>query len=63
MSADDGTDSEGGSSLSFEEQQWVDLLRELTPTDRNAIVTLIRSLAARKDGATLHDRQYAYRGE
>lgn len=49
----DSLDPESENLLSFDEREWIELLRGLTPTDRSAVLTLTRSLATSAQTPTL----------
>lgn len=52
---------EAEQSLYFEEREWLDLLRGLTPDDRAAVLRLTRSLATSAASATLQGHGRSFR--
>ena len=58
---DDPTESFAGSYISDRERGWLDILREIAPTEREALLTLARALVGARPQPTLHSSQQEYR--
>ena len=60
---DDPRSDQPDVQISHEEQDWIDLLRQLLPKDRNAVIQLTRSLARNAPSPTVHDNRPSYKAE
>ena len=48
-------------AMTSEEREWVDLLRALEPKERQAALTLVRTIATSARSPTIHDKGQGYK--